>query len=199
MVKGKTDFVKLMIIGTSIFLFPAMLLFGCAREVSWIHAEPKSVELKELGETVQVKFAALDKENKPVADAKLEFTTTNPKVAVISNTGLITAKGSGNAILSILSKTGEKAVIQCKVAIRSSIKIDPTEATVKVGEKVQLNSKVLDEKGDAFEDQVVSWASSDETVATVNDFGEVTGVAPGTAKIIGTQINVYAESVITVE
>lgn len=199
MMKGKKGFVKRIIIGTSIFLFPVFLFFGCAREVSWIHVEPKSVELREMGETLQVKFAALDKENKPVPDAKLEFTTTNDKVAVISNTGLITAKGSGNAILSILSTTGEKAVIQCKVAIRSSIKIDPNEATINVGEKVQLNSEVLDEKGEAFEDQVVSWASSDDTVATVNDFGEVTGVAPGTAKLIGTQINVYAESVITVE
>lgn len=198
MQKGK-KLLKLITVSTSIFLFPMLFFFGCAREVSWIHAEPKSVELREIGETVQIKFAPLDKENKPVPDAKLSFKTTNPKVAVISETGLITAKGTGNTIISIVSENGEKAVIQCKVAIRSSIKIEPAEAVIKVGEKVALDSNVLDEKGDLFEDQVVSWAGSDDSVATVNDFGEVTGVAPGTAKIIGTQINVYAEALITVE
>lgn len=199
MMKGKKEFLKLGIIGVSLFLFPVLILIGCSREVSWIHAEPKAVALKEIGETLQIKFAPLDKENKPVPDAKLVFQSTNPKVAVVSDTGLITAKGSGNTIISIVSEKGEKAVVQCKVAIRSAIKIEPTEATIKSGEKVQLSAKVLDEKGDLFEDQVVSWASSDDSVAAVNDFGEVTGVASGTAKIIGTQINVYSEAIITVE
>lgn len=199
MMKGKKKFLKLGIVGVSLFLFPVLILIGCSREVSWIHAEPKSVALKEVGETLQIKFAPLDKENKPVPNAKLVFQSTNPKVAVVSDTGLITAKGSGNTIISIVSEKGEKAVVQCKVAIRSAIKIEPTEASIKSGGKVQLSAKVLDEKGDAFEDQVVSWASSDDSVAAVNDFGEVTGVASGTAKIIGTQINVYSEAIITVE
>jgi uncharacterized protein YjdB len=199
MKKGKKELLKLGIIGASIFLFPVLILFGCSREVSWIHAEPKSVALKGVGETLQIKFAPLDKENKPVPGAKLVFQSTNPKVAVISETGLITAKGSGNTVISIVSEKGEKAVIQCKVAIRSGIKIDPTEAVIKAGNKVQLSAKVIDEKGDLFEDQVVSWATSDDSVAAVNDFGEVKGVAPGTAKIVGTQINAYSEATITVE
>jgi uncharacterized protein YjdB len=199
MKKGKKELLKLVGIGASFFLFPVLVLFGCTREVSWIHAEPKSVELREVGATFQIKFAPLDKENKPVPDAKLVFQSSNQKVAVVSEAGLITAKGSGNSIISIVSANGEKAVIQCKVAIRSSIKVEPTESVIKVGGKVQLNSKVLDEKGDLFEDQVVSWASSDNSVAAVNDRGEVTGVASGTAKIIGTQINAYAEATITVE
>lgn len=199
MMKRKKELLKLGITGVSLFLFPVLILFGCSREVSWIHAEPKSVALKEIGETIQIKFAPLDKENKPVPDAKLVFKSNHPEVAVISDTGLITAKGSGNTVISIVSEKGEKAVIQCKVAIRSAIKVEPTEAVIKTGEKVQLSAKVLDEKGDLFEDQVVSWASSDDSVATVNDFGEVTGVASGTAKIISTQIDAYSEVVVTVE
>lgn len=196
---GKRKMVKLVLIGISIFLFPTLLFFGCAREVSWISAEPKSVELREKGETFQIKFAALDKENKPVPEAKLIFESSNPKVAIISETGLITAVGTGNSILSIKSEAGEKAVIQCKIAIRSAIKIEPENVVIKVGEKLQLESTVLDEKEDPFEDQVVSWASSDDAIATVNDFGEVAGIAPGETTIIGTQINVYQKVKVTVE
>jgi uncharacterized protein YjdB len=199
MMKGKRKIAKLVVIGVSIFLFPTLLFFGCSREVSWIHAEPKSVELREVGESFQVKFAALDKENKPVAEAKLIFESSNPKVATISDAGLITAVGTGNSIISVNSETGEKAVIQCKVAIRSTIKIEPAEVSIKVGETIQLESTVLDEKEDQFEDQVVSWASSDDAIATVNDFGEVAGIALGETTIIGTQINVYQKVKVKVE
>jgi uncharacterized protein YjdB len=199
MMTGKRKIIKTAVIGLSIFLFPMLFFFGCAREVSWIHAEPKSVELREVNETFQIKFAALDKENKPVENAKLIFESTNPKVATISDTGLITAVGTGNTIISVNSETGEKAVVQCKVAIRSSIKIEPAEAVIKVGEKIQLESAVLDEKKDPFEDQVVSWASKDESIATVNDFGEVQGIAPGETTITGTQINVYQKVTVKVE
>ncbi len=64
---------------------------------------------------------------------------------------------------------------------------------------LELESKVLDEKEDLFEDQVVSWAASDDAIATVNDFGEVAGIAPGVTTIIGTQINVYQKVTVTVE
>jgi len=175
------------------------IFIGCSREVSWIHAEPKSVELTSAGETRQIKFAPLDKENKPIPDATLAFTSSNGKVASISDTGLITAVGTGNTIISIVSENGEKAVVQCKVAIRSSIEIEPAELNITVGEKVQLDSKVLDEKGDLFEDQVVSWASSDAAIAPINDFGEVAGVAPGEATITGTQINAYSKVNVTVK
>lgn len=189
--------------GVILFTLPLFVFLGCTRQVSWIHMEPKSVELNKLDETFQIKAAALDKENKPVPEATLTWESSNPEVATVDNNGLLTAKGSGNTVITALAANGEKAVLQCKVSILSSIVVEPAELTLKVGEKHELKTKVLNEKGELFEDQMVGWASADASVVFVDDLGTITAVAPGEAMITATTpskelSHVYGSSKITV-
>jgi uncharacterized protein YjdB len=198
MMKGKRSLRRVYLLAILILIFP-LLMFGCSREVSWINVEPKSVELKKVGETFQVKVAALDKENKPVPDAKLTWESSRPAVAVVDANGLITAKGSGNTVISVISENGEKAVVQCKVAVTAAIIINPEELDLQVGEKFDLEPKVVDEKGAPAENQIVAWASSNHSVAVIDDFGQVTALAPGEATITATQIDIYAKVKVTVK
>ncbi|MDO5602793.1 MAG: Ig-like domain-containing protein [Oscillospiraceae bacterium] len=55
-----------------------------------------------------------------------------------------------------------------------------------------------EEKAKAFAQLAVVWASSDETVAAVDETGKVTGMAEGTAVIIATAGDLTAEQEITV-
>ncbi|MCD6353228.1 MAG: Ig domain-containing protein, partial [Proteobacteria bacterium] len=173
------------IIAILLFLFPLFVFSGCGQKVSWIHLEPKSIELNTAGETFQLKFAALDKKNEPVPDAVLTWASSNEDVATVEN-GVLTAVSSGKATITVTSEEGEKAVCQCKVSILGSIKVEPDEVELTVGEKLELGSKVLNEKGGLFEDQVVGWASSDYSIVFIDDLGEITGVAPGEATITAT-------------
>jgi uncharacterized protein YjdB len=166
---------------SSVLVFP-----GCSQKVSWIHMEPKSVELNKQGETFQIKAAALDKENKPVPGAMLTWSSSDPAVAVVDDTGLITAKGTGNTVIAATSENGEKAVVQCKVSILAAIKITPDELSLSVGDKHELRAKVLNEKGELFEDQNVAWASSDDAIVFIDDLGGITAVAPGEVSITAT-------------
>jgi len=200
MIKVKAEVKKIKTLGLSFLLLS--LILGCSPKVSWINANPKSVELNKLGETFQIEAVALDKENKPVPNAVLHWESSNPEVVEVSNTGLLTAKGSGNATITI-SANNEKAVVQCKVSILNAIKVEPEQLTLKVGEKHQLNAKVLNEKGELFEDQVVGWASSNDKVVFIDDLGEITAVAPGEATITATTpskglSHVYGSAKITV-
>lgn len=61
------------------------------------------------------------------------------------------------------------------------IEIEPTQ--VGVGETKQLSYKVYPA---SVQDIGLEWASSDESVATVNEKGEVTGVSDGTVRITAT-------------
>ncbi|MCX8012367.1 MAG: Ig-like domain-containing protein, partial [Desulfobacterota bacterium] len=167
MAKVREEIEKIKALGLS-FLLVSLILVGCSPKVSWINANPKSIELNKLGETFQIEAIALDKENKPVPNAVLRWESSDPAVVEVSNTGLLTAKGSGNATITITSNN-EKAVVQCKVSILSAIKVEPEQLTLKVGEKHQLNAKVLNEKGELFEDQVVGWASSNDKVVFIDD------------------------------
>ncbi|MDI9470172.1 MAG: Ig-like domain-containing protein [Bacillota bacterium] len=62
----------------------------------------------------------------------------------------------------------------------SAVEIDKTEATMEIGESLQLNATVLPV---VAEDTRVEWSSNNEAVATVSDTGTVTGVTAGTATI----------------
>ena len=181
------------------------LFLGCSPKVSWISAQPKEKELNKLGETFQIQAVALDKENKPVADAVLQWVSSNPAVVEVSNTGLLTAKGSGNSVITLTSpKTDAKAIIQCKVSIVSSIKVEPEKLEMKVGEKHPMDAKVLNEKNEPFEDQMVGWASSNNKIVFIDDLGNITAMSPGEATITATTpgkglINVYGKATITVK
>lgn len=71
-------------------------------------------------------------------------------------------------------------------------------STIKVEETLQLNAKVYPETAD----QSVVWSSSDDSVASVNTTGLVTGVKVGTVKIIATSsvdANVRQEFALIIE
>jgi len=182
-----------------------LLFLGCSPKVSWISAQPREIELNKLGETFQIQAVALDKENKPVANAVIQWVSSNPAVVEVSNTGLLTTKGSGNSVITLTSpNTDAKSVIQCKVSILAAIKIEPEKLELKVGEKHELEAKVLNEKGELFEDQMVGWFSSNDKVVFIDDLGNITAVTPGEAAITATTpskglSHTYGKATVTVK
>jgi hypothetical protein len=80
----------------------------------------------------------------------------------------------------------------------TGVVVSPDEAAVNVGATVTLSATV---QGDAGVSQNVTWSSSDNGIATVNNSGVVTGVAPGTATITATSqanTNVSSQARVTV-
>ena len=95
--------------------------------------------------------------------ATYTYKSSNTKIATVSGTGVITAKKTGSATITVT--THNKKTVKCKVTVvkaPSSIKINPTYKTVGVGEIVELVSTVT--SGSWTQ---VSYTSSDETVAKV--------------------------------
>ncbi len=89
---------------------------------------------------------------------------------------------NGTAIsVTLTPKSTEKA-----------ISLDKATASVEVGATVKLNATV------APEGSTVTWASSDDTVATVNTKGLVTAVSAGTTNITATNDTVTANCAVTV-
>jgi uncharacterized protein YjdB len=79
----------------------------------------------------------------------------------------------------------------------SGVSLDQTSLTLTVGETASLAAAVA--PPDAA-DKSVSWSSSEDTVATVDNTGTVSAVSPGTAAITVTTIDGghTAECVVTV-
>ena len=77
-----------------------------------------------------------------------------------------------------------------------SIKLDRTELTLKVGERTTIKAEV--EPSNAAV-KLVSWKSSDESVATVTDGGEVMGKGAGKATLTASAGNARATCQVTVK
>ena len=64
-----------------------------------------------------------------------------------------------------------------------SVEVTPSTLSLGVQESRELVAVAIDDKGDAVDDVTMSWESDDDSVATVDSEGVVTGVAEGGAVI----------------
>ena len=95
--------------------------------------------------------------------------------AVIALSGLTACSPSGGGIL--VPGAGPGAVV--------AVMVSPSSATIEVGQALQLNAMLVDAVGSEVLGDV-SWASSNNNVASVSDEGLVMAVAGGAVTITAT-------------
>ena len=132
-------------------------------------------------------------------DKTVTWSSSDETVATVDQNGKVTAVKAGEAVIT--AKAGEKSAA-CKVTVEAAaieveeITIDLTDEIIKVGETLILTATVT--PADAT-DVTVTWSSSDESIATVDDKGVVTGVSMGQVTITATAGGKTAESKVTVQ
>lgn len=80
----------------------------------------------------------------------------------------------------------------------ASVDVTPDSAAILVDATVQLTATPRDAAGNPLAGRAVDWSSADETVATVDATGLVTGVAPGAATVTATAEGQHGSARITV-
>ncbi len=111
---------------------------------------------------------------------KVTWSTSNKKVATVTSSGKITAKGVGTATITVKTSNGKKAT--CRVTVKNlptKVKLSKTSASLKKGKSVTLKATVTPSKNVI---NTVTWSTSNKKVATVKN-GKVTAKAKGTAYI----------------
>lgn len=140
-----------------------------------------SIDVTELTLNVNETYL-LETELKP-ADCTdtLIFESTNAKVAQVSKKGKITAKSKGTCIIFAKTESGLSAYCTVTVIQQvTGIALNTTEAEIYVGDTLELVATLTPKTAD---DTGVTWSSSNENAATVDDKGVVTGVAGGSTMI----------------
>src|SRR5206468_3343642 len=80
----------------------------------------------------------------------------------------------------------------------SSVTVSPASATVQVGQTVQLTATPKDASGNPLTGRMVTWSSSNNSVASVTSSGLVSGGAAGSATITATSEGQSGTASITV-
>lgn len=127
----------------------------------------------------------------------LTWTSSDETVATVDENGLVTAKKSGSTVVTATTENGLKASCNILVPVEAEkVTLDKTSAVIGVGAQLQLNATVSPEN---TTDKNVVWASSDPSVATVDENGLVKAIAKGEAKITASSSNgKSAECAVTV-
>lgn len=119
-------------------------------------------------------------------DVKVSYASTDEAVATVDKDGRVQILQPGECdIATTLTQEGKK-VVEKKTHIKAfyeveGITLDKTEGILTAGNTVTLNATVLPEE--IADETIVTWTSSDEKVATVDENGKVTAIAAGEATI----------------
>jgi hypothetical protein len=119
-----------------------------------------------------------------------KWSTSNPAVATVTSSGLLTGKSGGS--VNVSAQTKRKAVTASVTVVSTApsqptvagVSASPAQAAIAIGEKVQLKATVTDAQGNALTGQTVSWRSLHSSVASVGSTGIVTGLGAGKASIV---------------
>ena len=153
-------------------------------EVSLVVRKSVSLSLNEpsgivwVGDSVELVFESND---------DVTFESSNVALATVTNTGVVTALAAGNVTITMKSVTDSQITDSIELVIYDAIDtiVVSGEAKSNIGTKRVLNINVAPTS--ALPE--VTWASSDETVATVDARGEVTFLKIGNVTITATALN----------
>jgi uncharacterized protein YjdB len=115
------------------------------------------------------------------------WTTNNAGVVAISQTGQVTGIVPGTAVITAVidGVAGNATVVVAPVPV-SRVVVSPSNVSINVGKSTTLTARLLDASGNALTGRTVTWASSDDRVATVDNSGVVRGIRKGSVVITAT-------------
>lgn len=119
---------------------------------------------------------------------EISWSSTNPSVATVSQSGAVTAISEGEAIIIASTKDGSNLSATCKITaypeivLVREINLNPTTIDGKVNDLYEINATVLPENAT---NKVLNWESSNDDIATINN-GTLRLLKIGTATITAT-------------
>ena len=129
-------------------------------------------------ETLTATVAPENATNKAV-----KWTTSDQKIATVDENGKVTAVAAGTATITATTEDGGKTA-SCKVTVSgipvTGVTLNKNTLALTVGGSETLTATIAPSNA---ANKAVKWTTSDGKIATVDENGKVTAVAPGTATI----------------
>lgn len=170
----------------------------------WSSAEVESIEPGDYAASMTVgtaqQLSPVIQPSKAAKRADVSFVSDNPNIISVTSDGVAQAVGLGTA--HVAATVGDQSCLYTITStpdesmIVTDMDITLASNTIAVGDTTSLSLAVLPTSAASYAD--VSLTSSNEKVATVNNFGKVTGVGVGTATITATSGSVSCSATIKV-
>ena len=150
-----------------------------ATPVTGLTISPQSKEMN-IGSTVS--FAASVSPSN-ASDTTVSWTSSNVAIATIDQAGIVTAIEVGETTITAVTTDGSfEAVASVTVlpTLVTGVTIDPTSIQIYLGSTGSLKANISPTNAT---DTTVTWTSSNEAIATINQTGVVTSISVGEVTI----------------
>ena len=137
-----------------------------------------------VGGTVLIRAQPLDADNVALVGRVTTWASSDASVAQVSADGTVTGVTPGAAtIIATCEGRSAQAAVTVTLPPIQTVTLTPGRDTLAVGTDRQFSAMLRDAAGAVLLGRVVSWSSSNTTVAVVTATGNVLAIQPGTAII----------------
>jgi uncharacterized protein YjdB len=156
--------------------------------VATVQVSPPTDTIQQ-GATIQLAATPRDSGGVPLTGRVIAWSTNNAGVATVSSSGLVRGMTGGIATISAVSEgqTGTSVTTVVSVPV-ATVTVAPASATVQLGRTQQLTATTRDAANGVLTGRVITWLSSDTSIARVSTSGLVT------ARAIGGPVTITATS-----
>jgi uncharacterized protein YjdB len=153
------------------------------------------------GATMQASAALTDSAGRTLTGRTVAWTSSDTTVAAVAQTGVITARKAGST--TVRAESGGisgTALLTVSQPAANRVVVSLSSSTIVLGRApfTQATAVVTDANGVPVGNQSVTWSSSDLSVASVSQSGQVVGLAGGSASITATASGISGASTVTV-
>ena len=149
--------------------------------------------------TAAVVGTAFDCKGASIAKKIVKFSSSNSSIATVTPTGQVIGVAVGTVTISAVAdgKTGD-AVITVTPERIASVTLTPTTATVRRNQTLQFTAVGKNPIGTVVPGVTFQWASSNSSLASIDNTGKLIALAPGTVNITATSDGQTGTSQITI-
>ncbi len=144
------------------------------------------------GNNQQLVVNTLDQNGSAINGASITYISNDSTTATVNSSGLVTAVSAGTATITVQATLNNQKVTANSVVniansvatpVLTGVNITPASSNILTGSTQQFVATPIDHNGSSVSGAVITFTSSDKTVATVDNTGLVTAVSAGTATI----------------
>ena len=149
--------------------------------------------------TTTVIGTAFDCDGNSIKGKTIKFSGTNPTVASVTDAGVIVGLSVGTAVISA-SASGKSADANVTVTPErvSTVTVSPTTRTLRRSNTLQMSAVGKNNQGVVINGISFQWASSNSSLASVDNTGRVLALAPGSVTISATSDGQTGTSLLTI-
>ncbi len=145
-----------------------------------INLAQEAVELTEIGQKETI-LASIEPEE--AADEKICWKSSDEKIVTVDKKGQVTAIGNGIADITASTEDGSLSVV-CKVTVAVKVtSVDLNKQEIKLTGKGTVKKLSVSVTPENAYDRKVTWESSNQKVASVDQKGNVKAMSAGSAEI----------------